>query len=148
MPNNLQGPSMHNANDSVSRRKMVLRVAPAAALAAASISSALAVDRSRTDPGPRNAELDGQNADSTWPPATDSKSLIPTFKYPFSLANKRAYRGGWSREITVRELPVSKAMAGVNMRLTAGGVRELHWHTATEWAFMLYGTARITGIDK
>jgi oxalate decarboxylase len=33
------------------------------------------------------------------------------------------------------------------MRLTAGGVRELHWHTAAEWAFMLYGTARITCID-
>src|ERR1041385_2912314 len=38
-------------------------------------------------------------------------------------------------------------MAGVNMRLTAGGVRELHWHTANEWAIMLYGTARITAID-
>jgi oxalate decarboxylase len=35
----------------------------------------------------------------------------------------------------------------VDMRLTAGGVRELHWHTAAEWAFMLYGTARITCID-
>ncbi len=33
------------------------------------------------------------------------------------------------------------------MRLTAGGVRELHWHTAAEWAYMLYGSARITAID-
>ena len=82
-----------------------------------------------------------------WPPSTDSKSLVPTFKYPFSLANKRVYEGGWSREVTVRELPVSKSMAGVNMRLTAGGVRELHWHTAAEWAIMLYGKARITAID-
>jgi oxalate decarboxylase len=83
-----------------------------------------------------------------WPPGTDSKSLVPTFKYPFSLANKRTYEGGWSREVTVRELPVSKSMAGVNMRLTAGGVRELHWHLAAEWAIMLYGTARITAIDR
>src|SRR3989454_8819604 len=52
------------------------------------------------------------------------------------------------RSVTVRELPVSKSMAGVNMRLTAGGVRELHWHTAGEWAIMLYGTARITAIDS
>src|SRR5438552_14585683 len=36
----------------------------------------------------------------------------------------------------------------VNMRLTAGGVRELHWHTSAEWAIMLYGTARITAIDR
>jgi oxalate decarboxylase len=55
--------------------------------------------------------------------------------------------GGWSREVTVRELAVSKSIAGVDMRLTAGGVRELHWHTAGEWAIMLYGNARITGLD-
>jgi oxalate decarboxylase len=105
-------------------------------------------DRSATDPGPTNKGLDAQNPDSAWPPNTDSKSLIPSFKYPFSLANKRAYEGGWSREVTVRELPISKSMAGVNMRLTAGGVRELHWHTAGEWAIMLYGTARITAVDR
>jgi oxalate decarboxylase len=105
-------------------------------------------DRSATDPGPANAGLDAQNPDSSWPPATDSKSLVRTFKYPFSFANKRTYEGGWSREVTVRELPVSKSMAGVNMRLTAGGVRELHWHTADEWAIVLYGTARITAIDR
>src|SRR5712692_132355 len=104
-------------------------------------------DRSATDPGPANTALDGQNPDSAWPPATDSKSLVPNFKYPFSFANKRTYEGGWSREVTIRELPVSKDMAGVNMRLTAGGVRELHWHTSAEWAIMLYGTARITAID-
>jgi oxalate decarboxylase len=34
------------------------------------------------------------------------------------------------------------------MRLNAGGVRELHWHTAAEWAIMLYGSARITAIDN
>jgi oxalate decarboxylase len=26
-------------------------------------------------------------------------------------------------------------------------VRELHWHKAAEWAYMLYGKARITAID-
>src|SRR6266403_6191322 len=120
----------------------------AAALAAAGIGvPALAADRSRTDPGPANSGLDAQNPDSIWPPATDSKSLVQNFKYPFSFANKRAYEGGWSREVTVIELPVSKSLAGVNMRLTAGGVRELHWHTSGEWAIMLYGTARITAID-
>ena len=119
-----------------------------AALAIAGIVPAMAADRSRSDPGPGDPALDTQNPDSMWPPSTDSKSLVPTFKYPFSLANKRVYEGGWSREVTVRELPVSKSMAGVNMRLTAGGVRELHWHTASEWAIMLYGTARITAIDS
>src|SRR6266581_242780 len=118
-----------------------------AALAVAGIVPAIAADKSRSDPGPGNPALDAQNPDSMWPPSTDSKSLVPTFKYPFSLANKRVYEGGWSREVTVRELPVSKSMAGVNMRLTAGGVRELHWHTAGEWAIILFGAARITAID-
>jgi oxalate decarboxylase len=45
--------------------------------------------RSATDPGPANSALDAQNPDSAWPPGTDSKSLVQTFKYPFSLANKR-----------------------------------------------------------
>src|SRR3981081_403407 len=142
--------------DKFSRRGFLGAGAAALAAAAGSlaVSAAMAqenqprTDRSATDPGPTNAALDAQDADSTWPPATDSKSLVPTFKSPFSLANKRTYEGGWSREVTVRELPVSESMAGVNMRLTAGGVRELHWHTANEWAIMLYGTARITAIDR
>src|SRR5882724_5446824 len=76
-------------------------------------------DRSKSDQGPSNPALDVQNPDSIWPPSTDSKSLVQNFKYPFSFANKRTYEGGWSREVTVRELPVSKTMAGVNMRITA-----------------------------
>jgi len=91
--------------------------------------------------------LDGQNPDSNLPPSSDAGG-VQTFKYPFSLAHKRLHSGGWSREVTVRELAVSTTMAGVDMRLTAGGVRELHWHTASEWAIMLYGNARITAIDS
>ena len=96
--------------------------------------------------GPTNSLLDAQNPDSNHPPSTDAGG-VPAFKYPFSLSHKRLHEGGWSREVTVRELAVSKTMAGVDMRLTAGGVRELHWHTAAEWAFMFYGSARITAID-
>jgi oxalate decarboxylase len=47
-----------------------------------------------------------------------------------------------------RELGISKNIAGVNMRLNAGGVRELHWHKAAELSYMLYGTARITAVDQ
>ncbi len=62
-------------------------------------------------------------------------------------AHSRLESGGWARQITVRELGISKNIAGVNMRLNSGGVRELHWHKASEWAFMLYGSARITAVD-
>jgi oxalate decarboxylase len=103
-------------------------------------------DRSASNPGPTNSALDGQNPDSFLPPPTDAGG-VQTFKYPFSIAHKRMQEGGWSREVTIRELAVSKTIAGVDMRLTAGGIRELHWHTAAEWALMLYGNARITGLD-
>jgi len=103
-------------------------------------------DRSASAPGPGNPALDAQNPDSFLPPPTDAGG-VQTFKYPFGLAHKRMQEGGWSREVTVRELAVSRSIAGVDMRLTAGGIRELHWHTAAEWALMLYGNARITGLD-
>ena len=128
-------------------RRSFIGTAAAAVGSFAALQKVPGADRSRSDPGPANHALDGQNPDSIWPPSTDSKSLVQNFKYPFSFANKRTYEGGWSREVTIRELPVSKELAGVNMRLTAGGIRELHWHTAGEWAIMLYGTARITAID-
>lgn len=98
------------------------------------------------DPLQVNRALDAQNLDSLVPPSTDA-GAVPTFKYPFSLAHKRMYDGGWSHEVTVRELPIAKDLAGVLMRLTPGGVRELHWHNAAEWAIVLYGKARITAID-
>jgi oxalate decarboxylase len=99
-----------------------------------------------TDPGPRNVMRDRQNPDMLVPPSTDHGTL-PNLRFSFSDAHVRQERGGWARQVTARELGISKNIAGVNMRLNAGGVRELHWHKAAEWAFMLYGSARITAID-
>jgi oxalate decarboxylase len=89
---------------------------------------------------------DRQNPDMLVPPATDHGTL-PNLRFSFADAHMRIEAGGWTRQITVRELGIAKSLAGVNMRLNRGGVRELHWHKASEWAFMLYGTARITAVD-
>jgi oxalate decarboxylase len=99
------------------------------------------------EPGPKNAGLDAENPSSVWGSDTDN-GAVPPFKYSFSLARKRIESGGWTRQVTARELPISKTIAGVEMRLTAGGVRELHWHVSAEWAIMLYGNARITAVDR
>lgn len=40
--------------------------------------------------------------------------------------------GGWSREITKRELAISDTFAVVNMNLSSG-VREMHSHQQSEW---------------
>lgn len=100
-----------------------------------------------TSVGPRNIELDRQNPALLVPPETDSGS-IPNLKFSFSLAHNRLSEGGWAREVTVRELPVSTTMAGVNMRLAPGAVRELHWHKEAEWAYILQGRVRFTVVDS
>ncbi len=98
-------------------------------------------------PGPNSAAVDQANPDSVYPPPTDEGSVEP-FKYSFGLSHKEIDSGGWTRQVTVRDLAVSKSMAGVEMRLISGGVREMHWHTSAEWAFMIYGSARITAVDS
>jgi oxalate decarboxylase len=72
---------------------------------------------------------------------------MPTPWASFNNAPKRIQNGGWAREVTVADFAISKEISGVNMRLTAGGIRELHWHQAAEWAIMTYGTCRVTVLD-
>jgi oxalate decarboxylase len=96
--------------------------------------------------GPRNAPLERENPALLAPPRTDS-GTVPNLKYSFAAAHNRLLPGGWAREVTTRELPIATELAGVNMRLEPGGVRELHWHKEAEWAYMLAGRARITAVD-
>src|SRR5205085_3317332 len=59
-------------------------------------------------------------------------------------AHVRLETGGWTHQVTERELGVSTSIAGVDMRLNAGGVRELHWHPNTdEWQYYIEGQARM-----
>jgi oxalate decarboxylase len=96
--------------------------------------------------GPRNEPLERENPDHLAPPQTDS-GTVPNLKFSFAAAHNRLLPAGWAREVTVRELPIATELAGVNMRLEAGGARELHWHKEAEWAYMLAGHARITAVD-
>src|SRR5258705_11891868 len=100
-------------------------------------------DHSSSNPGQENKPLLSENPNSNTPPPTDNGDVGPIW-YSFDLAHKRIQEGGWTHQATKRELPSSTEIAGVNMRLTAGSFRELHWHTADEWAIMLYGNARVT----
>jgi oxalate decarboxylase len=100
-------------------------------------------DHSSSDPGPENKPLLDLNPNSNTPPPTDHGDMVPIW-YSFDLVKKRVEEGGWTHEVTQRVLPSSKDIAGVQMRLTAGSYRELHWHTADEWSYVLYGHARVT----
>src|ERR1700738_125798 len=103
-------------------------------------------DRSSSNPGQENKPLLDENPNSNMAPPTDHGDIGPIW-YSFDLARKRVEEGGWTHQVTQRELPPSKDLAGVNMRLTRGSFRELHWHTADEWAILLNGNARVTVLN-
>jgi oxalate decarboxylase len=129
--------------------------ATAAALSAGALGSVTALGQTREqvskgegngsaiNTGPKNKPLETLQPDSYLPPATDRGDVTPIW-YSFDLVHRRIQDGGWTRQVTQRVLPSSQDLAGVTMRLTAGSYRELHWHDANEWAYMLSGNARVT----
>jgi oxalate decarboxylase len=101
---------------------------------------------SLTDPGPHSPAIADQFPAANSPPATDTNDL-PQFWASFNNAPKRIQNGGWARQVTQSDFAISTTITGVDMRLTAGGIRELHWHDFAEWAYVTYGACRITVLD-
>jgi oxalate decarboxylase len=142
------------------RRILAASAAGAAALAATTANAATfgnpdeppqgkinANPGSLRDPGPQNPTLSSQFPDAVDPPATDIGDLSQ-FWASFNNAHKRIQNGGWARQVTQADFAISDTFSGVNMRLAAGGIRELHWHLAAEWAIMTYGHCRVTVLDQ
>ena len=102
---------------------------------------------STSDPGPRSPPLAGQFPSAQSPPPTDVSDM-PMFWASFNNAPKRIQNGGWARQVTQFDFAISESISGVDMRLTAGGIREMHWHLAAEWGFMSYGACRVTVLDE
>jgi oxalate decarboxylase len=121
--------------DTISRRNVLMAAAPGGGLlTATNIANAqcnaplLQPQRpghGGTDPGPRNLTRDRESPDILVPPSTDHGTL-PNLRFSFSDAHMRLEAGGWTRQVTVRELGVSKSIAGVNMRLNRGGRHGAH----------------------
>ncbi|KAH8118145.1 oxalate decarboxylase, partial [Phellopilus nigrolimitatus] len=96
--------------------------------------------------GPDDTELDLQNPDLLAPPSTDQGS-VQNAKWPFALSHNRLQTGGWARQQNLNVMPIATAMASVDMRLEAGAIRELHWHSTAEWAFVLKGSTVVTVVN-
>lgn len=99
------------------------------------------------DRGPRNLPVELENPDLMVAPRTDHGTM-PNLKWPFAMSHTRMEEGGWTRETTVRELPVATELAGVQFGLEPGGYREVHWHKQSEWAYVLRGSCRISVVDQ
>ena len=90
---------------------------------------------------------DGQPPFGPTPPVLAGAQL-PSFRFQLGAVAQKRWDGGWAKEATVAEFPVSEKLAGVLMSLAPGGLRELHWHAnAAEWAYVLKGRCRVTTID-
>jgi oxalate decarboxylase len=100
-----------------------------------------------TDPGPQNPAIASQFPSAQSPPPTDVGDM-PMFWASFNNAPKRIQNGGWARQVTQADFAIAETISGVDMRLTAGGIREMHWHLASEWGFMSYGNCRVTVLDE
>jgi oxalate decarboxylase len=142
-------------------RREVLAVSAAGAMTAATAAKAASLGNpdlppqgainakgpgNLADPGPQSPELAKQFPSAQSPPATDIGGM-PMDWASFNNAQKRIQNGGWARQVTQADFHISEEISGVNMRLTAGGIRELHWHQAAEWAIMTYGKCRVTVLD-
>jgi oxalate decarboxylase len=77
-----------------------------------------------------------------------AEDSLPEFTFALEKSQGRVQGGSYGKEATVKQLPISKGIAGVSMRLEPGVMRELHWHaTAAEWAYVVTGRVRTTVVD-
>ncbi|KDQ59152.1 hypothetical protein JAAARDRAFT_128142 [Jaapia argillacea MUCL 33604] len=96
--------------------------------------------------GTSDLQLDIQNPDLLAPPTTDA-GTVSNAKWPFSLSHNRLQTGGWARQENINVMPIATEMAGVNMRLEVGAIRELHWHKTGEWAYILSGSVQVSAVN-
>jgi hypothetical protein len=102
-----------------------------------------------TDPGPRTEEYDLLNPDKLAPPGTDHGG-VDNAQWPLGLSHNKLGlgRAGWSRQQNTDNIPIATEMAGVDMRLEEGAYRELHWHKAAEWSYVLNGSVRVEAVNE
>ncbi|PQE21671.1 oxalate decarboxylase protein [Rutstroemia sp. NJR-2017a WRK4] len=102
-----------------------------------------------TDPGPRTEVIDRLSPDKLAPPGTDHGN-VNNAQWPMGMSHAKLGLGGagWSRQQNVDNIPAATEMAGVNMRLEPGAYRELHWHKAAEWAYVLNGSVRVEAVNE
>lgn len=117
------------------QRRHFLNLAGAATAASAALAA-------------RSAEAGDPSFTNNVPDPLLAGKELPSFKFELEKSEGKVIGNSYGKEATVVQLPISKGIAGVSMRLEPGAMRELHWHaTAAEWAFVITGRVRTTVID-
>ena len=93
--------------------------------------------------------MDKLNSDLFAAPGTDSGDT-PNFKWSMGQSHNHLglKNGGFARQQNIAVLPAAKEMAGVDMHLEPNSYRELHWHSAGEWAYIFNGSARVAAMNQ
>src|SRR4051812_41584225 len=116
------------------QRRQFLTAAGAGAATAAALSA-------------QSAEAGDASFMNNEPDSVAAGKELPTFKFALEKSEGKVSGGSYGKEATVKQLPISKGIAGVSMKLEPGAMREMHWHaTAAEWAFVIEGRVRTTVI--
>jgi oxalate decarboxylase len=111
-------------------------------------AAAFAAATATTMLGSKSAEGGDPSFMNNVPDPVVSGKGLPTFKFALEKSEGKVIGNSSGKEATVLQLPISKGLAGVSMRLEPGAMRELHWHaTAAEWAFVLEGHVRTTVVE-
>src|SRR5258706_8340195 len=136
--------------DSISRRQML------AATAAGGLLTTTTIVNAQTGPFHSKPGDGGVARAATELPAGDKVAYhnpkdvadLPDFHFSLDASRPKVTSGGWAKEATVHQFPISKGMAGVHMFLDPGAARELHWHAiAAEWAYVIDGRCQTVVLD-
>src|SRR5438105_4057012 len=71
-------------------------------------------------------------------PAPLAGATLPSFRFALGAVTPKSWDGGWAKEATVAEFPVSEKLAGVLMSLAPGALR------TDEWQYYISGRARMS----
>ena len=102
----------------------------------------------------RAASGDGHAAGGEVEPSSTFVPTIPrkagtgqAFTASLDAGPIKATSGGWARDITTTQLPIATGIAGAHLFLNPGGLREMHWHSSAEWAYVIAGHCQATIVD-
>ncbi|KAM5447770.1 putative oxalate decarboxylase [Microsporum audouinii] len=98
--------------------------------------------------GGTNPQLDLQNPSNINGQPTSDNGLVQNLKWSFSLSKTRMFYGGWIREQVIQDLPASHDIAGAQVHLTKGGIRQMHWHRVAEWGYVYAGAILVFAVSE
>ncbi|KAI1925096.1 hypothetical protein LOZ58_005061 [Ophidiomyces ophidiicola] len=98
--------------------------------------------------GATNHQIDLQNPSALGATSDTDSGSVPNLKWSFSLSRMRMFHGGWIREQVLSDLPASHDIAGAQIHMSKGAIRQMHWHRVAEWGYVYAGRILLSAVDE